>query len=291
MPVMATPIPRKHWRVVPGVPLDREVVRVFRGECRWLCGFARTHDDAAAVHRIRQAIKRLRAVNRLFRKVLGKRRQRLFDRTLRDIGRALSANRDADVLRTTLSSLSSSTRMLPLRLSGPRGRAPVARPAIVLAIHAVGGVERRWRLAVADALQRRPLAEEVVMRALQKSHRRAQRQHTAAARNANPTALHELRKRVKVLHTQVELLLSVWAPEQRPRVRLALSRWKRLAKWLGEGHDLEILLAATRAWKPTKAVRALRAKASRRQRSVHRRSLILSKSALSGGLPDFSAKK
>ena len=65
----------------------------------------RSGEVTETAHEIRRCVKRLRAVLVLFREPLGKKQYRVEDAELRKVGQALSAKRDAEVLRKTLSRL------------------------------------------------------------------------------------------------------------------------------------------------------------------------------------------
>lgn len=199
---------------------------------------ARLDDDA--VHRVRKDLKRARAILRLLRPALGRRRFRAVNLALRDAGRALAGRRDTRVLVETLQRLTEEGNLtaaglepLAARLradwkaaSGSGDRTP-ARTAAA-----------RIRTAAAELRAARVRGDwPVLAHGLYAVYRRGRRARRIAAREATAECLHEWRKQVKNHWHALELLEPAW-----PRPMRALAREAhRLADRLGEDHDLAVL--------------------------------------------------
>ena len=213
------------FRLDPRVPPARAVRRLSLE----LLDHALTHarrGDARGIHEARRACKRLRALLRLMRSGRSK-AYRTENRRLRDAARALSPQRDADVLRATARSVG-----LGLAVgTSPSGgsRAPAARAVQLLQAQrrAVG----RWP---SDALSRAALEAAVV-----EGYRRARRAGRQARRRPRADLLHEWRKQVKHHCHQCEAVATLW-PHLLQRAR-ALDD---LGEILGRHHDVEVLALA-----------------------------------------------
>lgn len=196
------------------------------------------------VHEARKSIKRARAQLRLLRPALSARAFSTGNLALRDAGRALGRTRDAKVLRETLE-----------RVAG-RGKVPALRARRLR--EAVGGPIARGASPVLPASQRRRARE--LLSTARGSTQRARLPDDAGARladgmarirrrgrkamlaaRATPTAeaLHEWRKQVKNYWHALEAY-----PDARgARARTQIAAAHRLARLLGDDHDLAVLYA------------------------------------------------
>ncbi|MEQ8661053.1 MAG: CHAD domain-containing protein [Gammaproteobacteria bacterium] len=204
-------------------------------------------DVHAGVHAARKALKRLRALLRLARPVLGRDVYKRENARLRDAGRCLAAVRDAHALVETFDLLESQharrvefARMLPLRsaltqaanaLMLPPGAADANLARAVALLDATAAAVPDWPLAGADAKQ--------LAKGLGRTHRRARREWKQARRCHDPAVLHQWRKRAKYLRHMYELVTDVddGAAARRRDACHALS------DILGDHHDLEVLRA------------------------------------------------
>lgn len=213
--------------------------RIAAGQLRTAAGRLREPgtDQAAAVHEARKSIKKVRAILRLARpemKALGKTE----NIRLRDIGRSLSALRDADVVLETLTSLEAklgpgfsrvTLRSIRKRLQAgaANGRQNLEETAAALE-QAADGVAS-WPLSI-DGFD-----------GLRKGLRRTYSDGRAAMRKAvkDPADVnfHEWRKRAKDHWYHWRLMESALGPKAGRR-REAL---ERLSDNLGEEHNLVIL--------------------------------------------------
>jgi CHAD domain len=240
-----------------------------------------------AVHEMRKALKRLRALVRLLREELGEETFARENAALRDTARRLSAARDSEVMLATLDRVCE-------QAGGGLGRRPgvLALQSALRAEH-----DRMERMTLTDqALRGRVLGEmlafrdralawrlrergaELVEPGLLRVYRQGRRRfHTAAAakKSQRIRAMHEWRKRVKDLRHQAEMLrrrddssplAALAAAGRRPRRRRArfdrdrrrlrqvAKRADNLGEALGEDHDLALLAELVReAGKPRSA--------------------------------------
>ena len=211
-----------------------------------LGGEGLTEDD---VHEVRVTLKRLRAVWRLVRPHVQAARFRSLNDLLRDAGRTLSGSRDMHVAAQTLAELLGRTRKA-------EAREAIGQVASSIASHAA---DEHAQVA-ADPLVGRALAEARAAFAsldlprsgwaalepgLGKTYTQA-RKRLAKGRKAEDgldAALHELRKRVKDLGYQLELLVPAAPAPLGAMLKLA----RRTGRRLGQAHDAamtrELLLA------------------------------------------------
>ena len=132
---------RKSFRFRDGESVPHEIRRIARHELeRILEGLDDGPGTAEAIHEIRKGTKRLRTLLRLVRDAIGEKEYRRENRAFRDIGRAFSDARDAEVAEGSLRKLGADLRD-ELR---PRALAAVRR-----ALHA------RTRAAHGDVTSRR----------------------------------------------------------------------------------------------------------------------------------------
>jgi len=199
-------------------------------------------ETAAAVHGARKDLKKLRAVLRLLRDPLGKKRYRRAGARFRDAGRALANARDAEVKLRTLEALSEQADGLPgeaveawrkilvrdceAATDTPRSEA--------LATEAIGEIEvgleevRGWDLS-GDSWK-------MIEAALTRSYRRG-RKATKTAPTGSENDLHEWRKRVKDLWYALRIFSGAWPGPLEATAEEAHS----LSELLGDHHDLAVL--------------------------------------------------
>jgi CHAD domain-containing protein len=201
--------------------------------------------DADAVHEIRKATKRLRALVRLVRDEVGARRYRRENHAFRDAARLLSGARDRAVMTRTLELLGDHGKHgLPTRDLQSIRHAMKAR---LHADHRGNGTAARG-VAAAVARARNRLARWELSHdgwaALEPGIHRIYRRGRAAWRQARAAPsdehLHEWRKRVKDLRYVMDLLEPVWTPVMKPFAKEV----DELADLLGDDHDLAMLAAA-----------------------------------------------
>lgn len=207
-------------------------------------GISAPDESGAAVHEARKALKRLRALLRVSRPTIDERRYRDENRVLRDVGRALSGTRDAQVLLDTLDALGARYDEALRKGTWSRLRASLAsataRSDGIVGAEKTGPLlgtlsEARSRVATWQLPQNgRPDSLAGGFAAVYQRGRRACR-----AANSTPSteALHELRKRAKDLWHGAQLLEPIGAPQLKDLKQSA----HRLSDLLGEDHDLTIL--------------------------------------------------
>jgi CHAD domain len=233
-----------------------------------------------AVHEIRKALKRLRALLRLLEDELGEQAYASESAALREAGRRVAGARDAEVIVRTLDELIRRHRgklahrggvaRLRARLAAEREEAELralgdreTRAQVLGELRAVRARAARWRLSDAAGIQ-------AVEPALKRLYREGRRRHGRAIRGegGRARAMHEWRKRVKDLRYVAEMLDRA-NPDDRPGARRgpggkrgrkrALKRGERgylrllarradeLGELLGDEHDLVLLAARVRA--------------------------------------------
>lgn len=235
----------------------------------------------AAVHDARKNFKRLRALLRLVRPALGRKR---FDRenaVFRDAGRALSAVRDAQVLVVTFEKLLEPTSARTqihsdgaLRVRNELAHDLAAVEQIVSLPSRVPPILAELRAARARLAEDWPLAGEHWrhvgdgLRATYRQGRRAvARLHD---RPDSDAGWHDLRKRVKDLGYQLRALRPLW-----PGALKSLgAELNALAEALGEDHDLVVLRARLldnpEPWAPPPDLTALAAVIDTRRAALQR---------------------
>jgi CHAD domain-containing protein len=202
-------------------------------------------DDA--VHATRKRLKRLRATLRLERSAIGDETYRRENAAFRDMGKKLSAPRDARVLIETLDELSDrfgdelppdTTRPLRTRFAQTHKRALSKLRRDEATIDAVRGQleEARERSAAwtfdTDGF-------EALRPGLERIYGRGRRSMRAAAKDPSTEHMHEWRKRSKDLWHAAQIV----RPANPKRMKKLAKRAHRLSDLLGDDHDLAVLRA------------------------------------------------
>lgn len=200
-------------------------------------------DPVRAVHSARKAIKKERSLLRLARGAMPANQRRRENAALRDAARELSGTRDADVMITTLESLSDrfagqlpakTFRAIRAQLKAGRGRNG-ASPRSALdsrAVQELGAVRLRvddWKLY--------GVGWKAIDSGLARSYSRGRKAFARAQRSGTPEDQHEWRKRVKDLWYHYRLLAPIGGPTVQGQAKDA----HRLADLLGDNHDLVVL--------------------------------------------------
>jgi CHAD domain-containing protein len=206
------------------------------------------------VHRVRKHVKKMRAVLRLLRAEIGTPRFKVVNRRLRDMGRQLSAVRDAQVRVRTVDELCElffegrdefpKIRRRLTRDSRDRARESAAT------IEKIGRVSRTVRREV-RSLKVSGLGPARLRQSLHCIYKQARAAFIAARQDPAPNRLHELRKRLKDLWYDLRVVRLVFPEVLEEQARQA----KLLTKYLGENLDLAVMREAlTREkWKPDTA--------------------------------------
>ncbi|HLJ45190.1 MAG TPA: CHAD domain-containing protein [Bryobacteraceae bacterium] len=199
-------------------------------------------DRSKAIHETRKSIKKVRAVLRLMRDELGATFGRENTR-LRNLGLMLSGTRDAAVMIQTFDTVLDKfrpelgRRKLPSirRVLVARKQEAEKRSSAVVE-RAAGSLR-----AAASRVKSWPLEEdgfEALAPGLERNFRRGRAALATAQKNPKAENFHELRKRVKCHWYHVRLLELLWTD-----VMTAYeSSLKELETWLGDDHNLAVLL-------------------------------------------------
>ncbi len=225
--------------------------RIARGQLRdardELSGAAR-HDLGTAVHEARKQLKRARTCVRLARDAIGDETYRHDNASLRDAGRRIAVQRDAQVRVDTLDALSERFEdELPPHTTGALRSRLVHERALAASSAARdddAGLAAA-RDAVDAALVRTPAwtferdGFDALAPGLRRIYRRGRKRMRAARKDPSPDNLHELRKRVKDLRHATEIVRAA----NPKRLKHISRRAHKLGDTLGDGHDLSELRA------------------------------------------------
>jgi CHAD domain-containing protein len=238
------------FRLEKGEKLSDGIRGVLEGQVERAISHLQGREDEPpdkAVHEARKSFKRNRAALRLARKELGKEIFARENGRYRDLGRDLAGVRDADVLMATLEDIA--TR------SGRDGAFAGLRERLRNDRDAKRGElldDDTARTAAIERLQDAheaidflPLDEQdpsVLIAGLRRTYRDGRRAARAAQETHTTEALHEWRKRVKDLWHQCQVLRPFWPA----RMKTMASQASKLSDFLGEDHDLAVLLDAAR---------------------------------------------
>lgn len=234
---------KRHESLAPG--FERVAREELEGAISDLGADTGTSPHSEGIHDARRRLKKLRALLRLMRPALGDGLYRRDNATARDAGRNLSPARDAAVQLATLDRLldvcaeREAEKLAPLRRRIAGEKARLDRAGLKEA--AVNAVIFRLR-AMLDGLKAAPAQDDaaLVCESLRRAYRRARRALPTAKADASDENLHTLRKRVKALYYQLQLLRRV-APK---RCKRLLWKLDRLGDDLGLDHDLAVLANA-----------------------------------------------
>lgn len=212
----------------------------------------------AGIHTARKAIKRIRAMIRLTRDVVGEEAYRDENAVLREAARGLAGDRDRTVLVLTLDRLlADHSASLPPgafgalreRLAGGReaaGGEPPDRPGgVVDTLTTLRACRRRF---VAWAPERPgpgavPDEFDAIALGLRRVYRQGRNRMQEAYRLGDPVGFHLWRKSAKYFRYHVESLERVWPEVLGPLASAA----DRLAETLGDEHDFALLGSAVEA--------------------------------------------
>jgi CHAD domain-containing protein len=221
----------------PRQPLQAGLLEAARSECAQ-AEAALSDPSPPNIHACRKSIKRLRAWLRLLRPQLGE-RYALIDRLLRDSAHQLSGRRDADVAQQTLLSLRrarlidaaqyAALRTMATQPARDTGRDAAAERRALTLLHAAAGYFAELTLPDLD--------EAALRAALAKTRQRCRRECKRAGAKPRAAVLHDWRKWVKHLATQVQLLGARLGD-----TGLDANALKALADDLGRHHDHAELL-------------------------------------------------
>lgn len=252
---------------VAGTQLDHAIERLAHPE------------QPEAVHDARKALKRLRSLLRVSRPLLDERTYRRENSALRDVGRGLSATRDAQALIEALDRLqarrgselpAASTGELRVALA-TAVQVTDSEPVLLElqdTLRAVGSRSVTWSPAGGS---------KRLLRGFARNYERGRTALRRARRDPDVEHLHELRKRAKDLWYGSQLLRR----EHPQRMKAIGRRAHQLSDLLGEHHDLALLheravaLEGTRDSELIDAIdrelAALGQQALRRARKLYRR--------------------
>lgn len=237
------------YRLEPGESCDEGIRRILteRVDAAIALLTDQTNDRDKAIHETRKGLKRVRAALRLIRDELG---QEIYQREnwcYRDIGRMLAALRDSAVLVETLDGIVT-------RRSGelPDDAFAAIRQQLVerqmrirheLLYEATAADDAATLLAEARTrIPDLPIAHSdfrAYRGGLHRVYRRGRRRMRLAYAHPDPERFHDWRKRVKYLWHHLEILypMAPW------RFDVAIREVRKIASYIGDAHDLDVLKA------------------------------------------------
>ena len=208
-----------------------------------MAGVAR-RQPTRAVHEWRKSLRRARSLLRMARPALDDRNYRSLNTSLRNAQRAASSLRDAEALLLALRSVreepgqtAAERRDITAFSRNLRGSVPSAATAArTLAVHTprIQAAAERFERSLPPELDWPQLQE-----GLRDSYDRARKALRRLRRTEDDEHFHDLRKAIKTLHYQAELLAST---DHRPAIKLR-KRLDELAEAQGQVTDLLLLRA------------------------------------------------
>jgi len=230
------------YRIEKGETLGAAFSRIAGEEVAAAMGELRRGNEGEAVHNVRKALKRLRALLRSLRIAFPKEQFRRQNRRLAEAGRKISPLRDVHVqlrtlgrLRAASSAAGKSVRDNLLREQQTISRSiPALRAAVHDMLHQSQGDIARWPLHKATPVK--------IAAGLKRVFKQGRIAFKIACRRPTPENLHEWRKKVKALAYGFDLIHSL---SHKKCARMA-ERCAELGDALGDDHDLFMVLEALR---------------------------------------------
>lgn len=195
------------------------------------------------VHGARKRLKEIRAALRLARFAFGP-AFALENAWYRDVGRDLSAARDADALIEAIEKLRSAAEDGRLRRALARIKRILSKERAHADLAAsIAKVLQQLPIAKARISEWPPLADDfaTIGFGLRRTYRDGRRAMRAAIEIPSDEHFHEWRKRVKDHWYHAQLLSDVWPPMMKPY----LAVMEQLSRTLGDDHDLALLRGRT----------------------------------------------
>lgn len=242
------------YRLKRKEPLLEGICRIAREQIGVMVGeLVETPDIHEAVHLFRKHCKRMRALLRLVRPLLGE--TFAFENAwYRDAARGFAACRDAEALLETLkkfeareAGLATNSEFQRIRhiLEGQRDQA-LRQEDVDLSARLAKQVEDLKHAQARIVDWRLTSSREADLRAgFVGSYRRGKAAFRAAKRERSNEAYHEWRKRVKDLGHQLHLLEGLW----KPVIHVYRLEAEVLGELLGDDHDLAVLELLLETWK------------------------------------------
>jgi CYTH domain-containing protein/CHAD domain-containing protein len=201
---------------------------------------------ADAIHGARKDLKKVRAVLKLLREELGRKRFKTENRRFRDAARILAESRDAEVKLQTLAELRRQGEELPPSGALAWQRALEADRDRLAAARGEGAARiERARAAVEEAgagISRWPIGSDswkLLEPGIERGYRDGRAALARVRADGSAENVHELRKRAKDLWYLLRLLAPAWPGLLEPTAEQA----HELADLLGDHHDLAVLAA------------------------------------------------
>jgi len=208
-------------------------------------------DRVIATHETRKALKKVRALLRLIRPGLAKSDWR--DRTVRDMGRVLSAARDRDVISQTLLSIeprlsdSDPTRRAAQALRGRlsaignlagRGKPAQNQRGIEAVTQTLDGLVPPAGQPLISAEPLSAIDWDVITAGFEDGYRRCRKEFKHALESGDDEAYHDWRKALQIHARHARMLHPLWPDILVPRAELA----RDVAQAVGRDHDLAVLV-------------------------------------------------
>ncbi len=222
------------YRIEKGEGLASSLGRIASEEMDLALTELRRRDRGEAIHSVRKAIKRLRALLRSLRVAFPKKLFRAEDQRLAEAGRKMSPLRDVHVQLRTLGKLRAAKdsaggrahRDLLRQQENFTRKIPVLRRAVRRMLGGSRGSIESWPLA--------KTTPAILSAGLKRVYAQGRKAFRTACKSPTPENLHEWRKKAKSLGYGFELIESVAPKEFSKRIPMC----QALGDALGDDHDL-----------------------------------------------------
>jgi CHAD domain-containing protein len=235
------------FRLKLNEPMDRGFKRIAKTQLeRALAQLTETPSGpVVAIHEARKSLKRTRALLKLCRPCLDDDAFKALNLQIGDIGRALSASRDLDVIEQVITKAAGDDGLKPtviVRLRKALDAARIERAAPSATSATLQGTSNEALAAVIDAIAAidlRPRDEHhISLGGLKRSMNLFREAHTAADRPEPAVdALHDWRKAVQLHWRHMQLLSPAWPAFCEARIAEA----RAISALIGEERDLGLL--------------------------------------------------
>lgn len=233
-----------HYQIGKNETLNEAVHRIFNEELEQTAQELSPpfKDLPVAIHNARKSFKKLRALVRLVRYTIGKELYQTVNYTLRDLGRHLSAKRDAHVLIETIHCLvndAKTSRYEPMLNALHRLKSNHTEiDADFLKILEEISLDINDLKTTVHNLPDIPNTFESIRAGIIRVYEQGQSAQITAEDNQRSEYYHEWRKQAKYLWHQLQLLYPLW-PEM---MTVWADEVHKLSDYLSEEHDLAVFL-------------------------------------------------
>jgi len=236
-----------HYQIAKKETLNESVHRIFREELGQTAKELNPpfKDLPVALHNARKSFKKQRALVRLIRSVIGKEKFQDINYTLRDLGRRLSAKRDAHVLIETIHTLLEGTETSQYQpiintLQRLKANHEEVDADFLQTLQEMIDTINDLKTSITD-LPKIPNSFDSLRPGIVRVYEQGQSARKTAQENRGSEHYHEWRKQTKYLWHQFQLLNPLW-PEM---MTVWADEVHHLSDFLSKEHDLAVFLTYT----------------------------------------------